>query len=204
MPLTTNNVLCVEDDAPTTTWDGLIRHTLNYRMKCSKAPLHSYSEPPTPWLEDDGSDEVLEVSDIDGLMDTVLNNDALESSSLLKENLKSSDSHWMKKDRERQMDETVRNLTRNVKTCEDWLHEAAMLDEDVTENSNLDLPSRSLIDHSCNRYLRVASKQMVGVFITIWVRADLRRHIHNVKVCVVGCGILNFLQNKVCFTYPLQ
>jgi len=56
--------------------------------------------------------------------------------------------------------------------------------------------SHNLSQHSCNQYSRVASKQMVGIFISVWVRSDLRRYVNNVKVCVVGCGILNFLRNK--------
>lgn len=46
------------------------------------------------------------------------------------------------------------------------------------------------------RYNRVASKQMVGIFITVWVRSELRRHIHDLQVSSVACGILGRLGNK--------
>lgn len=46
------------------------------------------------------------------------------------------------------------------------------------------------------RYKCVASKRMVGIFISIWVRAELRIHIRDVKVCCVGCGIMGCLGNK--------
>ncbi|XP_073022768.1 type I inositol polyphosphate 5-phosphatase 1 isoform X1 [Primulina eburnea] len=45
-------------------------------------------------------------------------------------------------------------------------------------------------------YVRVLSKQMVGVFITIWVRQSLRRHIQNVSVSTVGVGVMGYIGNK--------
>ncbi|CAK9192468.1 unnamed protein product [Sphagnum troendelagicum] len=47
-----------------------------------------------------------------------------------------------------------------------------------------------------NQFLRIVSKQMVGIYITIWIRSDLRHHVHDIKVCSVGCGIFNYLGNK--------
>eukprot|EP01018_Ginkgo_biloba_P005213 Gb_05144 [translate_table: standard] len=46
------------------------------------------------------------------------------------------------------------------------------------------------------KYRRLASKQMVGIFISIWVRRELRRHIRDLKVCCVGCGLMGCLGNK--------
>lgn len=46
------------------------------------------------------------------------------------------------------------------------------------------------------RYKCVASKRMVGLFISIWIRAELRNHIRDIKVCCVGCGIMGCLGNK--------
>lgn len=47
-------------------------------------------------------------------------------------------------------------------------------------------------------YVRIASKQMVGIFLTIWVRKDLRKHIQNLKVSTVGVGVMGYIGNKVC------
>lgn len=47
------------------------------------------------------------------------------------------------------------------------------------------------------RYCLAASKQMVGIFLCVWVRADLYRHIKNLKVSCVGRGIMGYLGNKV-------
>lgn len=48
-----------------------------------------------------------------------------------------------------------------------------------------------------NQYCLVASKQMVGLFLCIWVLADLHQHIRNLKVSCVGRGIMGYLGNKV-------
>ncbi|KAF3334013.1 type I inositol 1,4,5-trisphosphate 5-phosphatase CVP2-like protein [Carex littledalei] len=46
------------------------------------------------------------------------------------------------------------------------------------------------------RYVFVASKQMVGVFLCVWVREELMRHITSVKVSCVGRGIMGYMGNK--------
>ncbi|XP_021902424.1 type IV inositol polyphosphate 5-phosphatase 3 isoform X2 [Carica papaya] len=45
-------------------------------------------------------------------------------------------------------------------------------------------------------YVRIVSKQMVGIFLTIWVRRGLRKHIHNLKVSTVGVGVMGYIGNK--------
>ncbi|KAL2519870.1 DNAse I-like superfamily protein [Forsythia ovata] len=45
-------------------------------------------------------------------------------------------------------------------------------------------------------YVKIVSKQMVGIFITIWVRRSLRRHIQNLNVSSVGVGVMGYIGNK--------
>ncbi|XP_012086031.1 type IV inositol polyphosphate 5-phosphatase 3 isoform X7 [Jatropha curcas] len=45
-------------------------------------------------------------------------------------------------------------------------------------------------------YVRIVSKQMVGIFLTIWVRRSLRKHIQNLKVSTVGVGVMGYIGNK--------
>ncbi|XP_024976397.1 type IV inositol polyphosphate 5-phosphatase 3-like isoform X1 [Cynara cardunculus var. scolymus] len=47
-----------------------------------------------------------------------------------------------------------------------------------------------------SEYVRIVSKQMVGVFLTIWVRRSLRKHIQNVHVSTVGVGVMGYIGNK--------
>ncbi|KAH7656588.1 DNase I-like protein [Dioscorea alata] len=42
----------------------------------------------------------------------------------------------------------------------------------------------------------IISKQMVGILVSVWVRADLRRFIRYPSVSCVGCGIMSCLGNK--------
>jgi hypothetical protein len=46
-------------------------------------------------------------------------------------------------------------------------------------------------------YVRIVSKQMVGIYVSIWVRKRLRRHINNLKVSLVGVGLMGYMGNKV-------
>ncbi|XP_058211151.1 type I inositol polyphosphate 5-phosphatase 4 [Rhododendron vialii] len=47
-----------------------------------------------------------------------------------------------------------------------------------------------------SRYCLVASKQMVGIFLTVWVKRDLRDDVRNMKVSCVGRGLMGYLGNK--------
>ncbi|XP_076929010.1 type IV inositol polyphosphate 5-phosphatase 6-like [Bidens hawaiensis] len=51
-------------------------------------------------------------------------------------------------------------------------------------------------DDGCSSYCLVASKQMVGVFLTVWVKSELREHVTNIKVSCVGRGLMGYLGNK--------
>lgn len=53
-----------------------------------------------------------------------------------------------------------------------------------------------------SKYVRIVSKQMVGIYVSVWVRKRLRRHINNLKVSPVGIGIMGYMGNKVS-SYPI-
>ena len=55
--------------------------------------------------------------------------------------------------------------------------------------------SKSLVQ---SKYKLMASKKMVGVFVSVWMKNDLLRKycVSNVKVCSVACGIMGYLGNK--------
>nr|GMC55194.1 type IV inositol polyphosphate 5-phosphatase 3 isoform X2 [Ipomoea batatas]GME11647.1 type IV inositol polyphosphate 5-phosphatase 3 isoform X2 [Ipomoea batatas] len=46
-------------------------------------------------------------------------------------------------------------------------------------------------------YVRIISKQMVDIFLTIWVRRGLRKHIQNLNVSTVGVGVMGYIGNKL-------
>lgn len=77
--------------------------------------------------------------------------------------------------------------------------------ENLGNSSQTAIPTRlfaaearyDLTDHS-SRYKLMASKKMVGVFISVWMRKELLRRyrISGVKVSSVACGIMGYLGNK--------
>ncbi|KAG0460112.1 hypothetical protein HPP92_023240 [Vanilla planifolia] len=46
------------------------------------------------------------------------------------------------------------------------------------------------------RYCLVASKQMVGILLMVWVRSEIRDDVRNIKVSCVGRGLMGYLGNK--------
>ncbi|KAK3043931.1 hypothetical protein RJ639_000630 [Escallonia herrerae] len=61
--------------------------------------------------------------------------------------------------------------------------------------SELDLES-VLYRKRRSTYVRMVSKQMVGIFVTVWVRRSLRKHIQNLSVSTVGVGVMGFIGEK--------
>lgn len=45
-------------------------------------------------------------------------------------------------------------------------------------------------------FVRIVSKQMVGIFLTVWVRRGLRKCVQNLKVSTVGVGAMGYIGNK--------
>lgn len=58
----------------------------------------------------------------------------------------------------------------------------------------------AIIDNRTKRkrpeFVRIISKQMVGIFLSIWVRRSLRKHIKNLRVSTVGVGAIGYIGNK--------
>ncbi|XP_009781982.1 type I inositol polyphosphate 5-phosphatase 2-like [Nicotiana sylvestris] len=57
----------------------------------------------------------------------------------------------------------------------------------------------SLLNHAVKSrpmYVRIVSKQMVGIYVSVWVRRRLRRHINNLQVSSVGIGLMGYMGNK--------
>ncbi|WOK92743.1 type I inositol polyphosphate 5-phosphatase 2-like [Canna indica] len=68
------------------------------------------------------------------------------------------------------------------------------LSENSREESEIDATQEC--SNSSSRYFRVVSKQMVGIYISVWVCRRLRRHINNLKVSPVGVGLMGYMGNK--------
>ncbi|KAL9256727.1 Type I inositol polyphosphate 5-phosphatase 4-like protein, partial [Drosera capensis] len=63
-------------------------------------------------------------------------------------------------------------------------------------SGTLPMEDRDYRPRGQSRYCLVASKQMVGIFLTVWVRSELRDDVRNLKVSCVGRGLMGYLGNK--------
>ncbi|KAK9735062.1 hypothetical protein RND81_04G181100 [Saponaria officinalis] len=52
------------------------------------------------------------------------------------------------------------------------------------------------------KYSLVVSKQMVGIFLTVWVKRELVQHISHLKTCLISRGIMG-LGNKGCISVSM-
>ncbi|WVZ81908.1 hypothetical protein U9M48_029234 [Paspalum notatum var. saurae] len=52
-------------------------------------------------------------------------------------------------------------------------------------------------------YCLIASKQMVGLFLSVWVKRELVEHIGHLRVDCVGRGIMGWLGNKGCIAMSM-
>ncbi|XP_049934455.1 type I inositol polyphosphate 5-phosphatase 8-like isoform X1 [Nymphaea colorata] len=81
--------------------------------------------------------------------------------------------------------------------------------ESQMDEEDANYPNSTCLDEECSglaesawerhhggRYCLAASKQMVGLFLCVWIRRDLRQHIGSLKVSCVGRGLMGYMGNK--------
>lgn len=69
-------------------------------------------------------------------------------------------------------------------------------DDDLLTEEQYDSGTEENSTNSRPRYVRIVSKQMVGIYVSVWVRKRLRRHINNLRVSPVGVGLMGYMGNK--------
>lgn len=205
VPLNAGNVLGTEDNGPARKWLALIRKTLN-SIPGSSGCCHTPSPIPDPVVELD--------ADFEG-------STRQNASSFFHRRSFQSLSHSMRMDND--MEVLQPRLDRRFSVCDRAMlgHRASEYDPNFKwgssddENGPGDSPGTSHYSPTdqCgsfpmddgdgqrgqSRYCLVASKQMVGIFLTVWIKKDLRDDVHNMKVSCVGRGLMGYLGNKVCF-----
>ncbi|RDX72692.1 Type I inositol polyphosphate 5-phosphatase 2, partial [Mucuna pruriens] len=69
---------------------------------------------------------------------------------------------------------------------------------DEEDDAFLELPVNGIDTvKSHPKYVRIVSKQMVGIYVSVWVQRRFRRHINNLKVSPVGVGLMGYMGNKL-------
>ncbi|XP_058199055.1 type I inositol polyphosphate 5-phosphatase 4-like isoform X3 [Rhododendron vialii] len=202
VPLNAGNVLGTEDNGPARKWLALIRKTLNSLPDTSEG-FRTPSPIPNPIVELD--------SDFEGSM-------RQKASSFFHRRSFQSLSRSM-----RMMDSDMPfptpQLDRRFSVCDRVMfgHRASDYDPNFRSCSSddeigpADSPGTPYVSpisfngstsmerdrqSGQSRYCLVASKQMVGIFLTVWVKSDLRDDVRNMKVSCVGRGLMGYLGNK--------
>ncbi|GMI73809.1 hypothetical protein like AT3G63240 [Hibiscus trionum] len=205
VPLNAGNVLGTEDNGPARKWLALIRKTLN-SLPCSSGCCHTPSPIPDPLVELN--------SDFEG-------STRQKASSFFHRRSFQSLSRSMRMDNNMAM--TQPQLDRRFSVCDHVIfgHRPSDCEPNFRygssddENGPGESPGNTQYSQyspmsyggSCameetsrqmghSRYCLVASKQMVGIFLTVWVKSDLRDDVRNMKVSCVGRGLMGYLGNK--------
>ncbi|KZV22528.1 hypothetical protein F511_09050 [Dorcoceras hygrometricum] len=204
VPLNAGNVLGTEDNGPAKKWLALVRRTLN-SLPGNSGSYHTPSPVPYPIVESD--------DDFEG------SNRENSSVSFQRRSFQSLSRSMRMVEHDILVQQS--RLDRRFSVCDRVIYGHRPSDyydpkvgggSSDEENELGDFPCtrcysplsysgyEPLEDRDRNtgqsRYCLVASKQMVGIFLTVWTRRDLRDAVSNLKVSCVGRGLMGYLGNK--------
>ncbi|GLJ06309.1 hypothetical protein SUGI_0035990 [Cryptomeria japonica] len=177
VPLNAGNVLGVEDNGPAAKWLAFIRHTLNTNINQSSSFTPCSRDDPT------ASPEQLYSFDFDFVGSELHENSApcQRNSSRVSFGSVSSEDACDFSGRESPYTVLCSPVSFNFSS-----------DRSSSNSSEMN----GIFNSSEPKYCLVASKQMVGMFLCVWVRSDLRQHVRDIKVSCIGCGLMSYLGNK--------
>uniref|UniRef100_A0ACD5TUK0 Uncharacterized protein n=1 Tax=Avena sativa TaxID=4498 RepID=A0ACD5TUK0_AVESA len=211
VPLNAGNVLGTEDNGPARKWVSLIRRTLNSLPGASASGSFRTPSPapPDPVAEVDDDFEGLSASRHQNNNAAFFHRRSFHSRSLRME----GDILAPQPRLERRYSVCDRAIygSRRPSDYEAHCRWGGSSDDDNNTGESpstvyspmsygyghapsLDDTHRPASGHT--RYCLVASKQMVGLFLMIWARKDIRDDIRNLKVSCVGRGLMGYLGNK--------
>ncbi|KAG8097730.1 hypothetical protein GUJ93_ZPchr0013g34040 [Zizania palustris] len=208
VPLNAGNVLLTEDNGPAKKWVGLVRKTLN-NLDLQGSVVYNYHTPSPV------RDPIVELNvDFERSSRGQRNSSFFHRRSFQSFNRSSRidmmDPHSLV-DRRFSVCDRISFGSRPSDVDTSMRYGGSSDDENVDDESPSGIfyspmpcgygaplcyndNKRQLINTS--RYCLVASKQMVGVFLMVWVRSDIREHVKNLKVSCVGRGLMGYLGNK--------
>ncbi|WOH07577.1 hypothetical protein DCAR_0727009 [Daucus carota subsp. sativus] len=76
----------------------------------------------------------------------------------------------------------------NKKVCKKW---NSLIRKALNKKTCCSQEAKHAAEFRC-----LMSKQMVGIFISVWIRGDLHPYVRNLNLSCVGCGIMGCLGNK--------
>ncbi|URE30903.1 endonuclease exonuclease phosphatase family domain containing protein [Musa troglodytarum] len=182
VPLNAGNVLVIEDNEPAAKWLALISQAINKPGKYS--PEDSDSSNDGKHGKDSKSTSGLLFFQRPSLK--VLSRNYRMDGALVKTcNCTSEPS-------------CIRRRTRQ-------LREFMTRDESSSSDEDSATPQFACSEAKSNmNYCLVASKQMVGIFLSVWVRRELVQHVGHLRVATIGRGIMGCLGNKGCIAMSMS
>ncbi|KAJ1294292.1 hypothetical protein BS78_01G135000 [Paspalum vaginatum] len=199
VPLNAGNVLLTEDNGPAKKWVSLVRKTLNNLDQQGSGVYNYHTPSPAP-------DPIVELN-----VDFERSSRRQRNSSFFHRRSFQSFNRSSRID----MMDPHSLVDRRFSVCDRISFGSRPSDVDTSmrcggssDDENIDEESPSGIffpPMPCgygappctdSRYCLVASKQMVGIFLMVWVRTDIREHVKNLKVSCVGRGLMGYLGNK--------
>lgn len=182
MPLNAGNVLVIEDNEPAARWLSLINQSLNN-------PTNGGSRGPKSNTGLGGSKFFPKPS---------LKSISKTFRTVSRRKLKSCNCTPLELERKRNKDFWFRCQPSNVSQSGISSEE----DDDEEDPSIFDISDISIPESSNEtKYGLIASKQMVGIFVTIWMRQELVPHVSHLRISSTGRGIMGCLGNKVILLY---
>ncbi|RWW24643.1 hypothetical protein GW17_00011054 [Ensete ventricosum] len=182
VPLNAGNVLVIEDNEPAAKWLALISQAINKPGKCSP-------------------------DDSDFSNDGKHGKDSKSTSGLL----------FFQRPSLKVLSRNYRMDGALVKTCNctsepscvrrrtRQLREFITRDESSSSDEDSATPQFACSEAKSDmNYCLVASKQMVGIFLSVWVRRELVQHVGHLRVATIGRGIMGCLGNKVSSISPFR
>ncbi|KAF9611988.1 hypothetical protein IFM89_037271 [Coptis chinensis] len=204
VPLNAGNVLVIEDNEPAAKWLALINQALN------KPPdLDKFNGSSTP------NDYNMSFSSQTSSTRSLVSRDSKAGSGLLffqKPSLKTVSKNYRAKIGRRLkacncISEIERKYSKD--SCFRCQHtyvieEDSSSEEDEGSSNFVATNNTSAPCANQMKYGLIASKQMVGIFVTIWARSELVQHIGHLKISCVGRGIMGCLGNKGCISVSMS
>lgn len=225
VPLNAGNILGVEDNGPAKKWLGLINQALNKDVPGATTGSGHYTPslapaPVAEWNADfGGSSSIKHMNlfprrsfqspqfgkfevDVSGtqprhsVCDRVIFGHRPSDGSSSRRPSEDSSSCPRASDFSSSRRPSDYSWGQRVSDCSRWGSEEDYLQEN-SPCTVLRSPRREDASYQHSKYSLIASKQMVGIFLTVWVRSDLDEHVKGVKVSCVGRGLMGYLGNKV-------
>ncbi|KAF0922184.1 hypothetical protein E2562_027782 [Oryza meyeriana var. granulata] len=218
VPLTAGNVLVLEDNEPAARWLALIHQALNMPQEQTDGDEPSPPTPP-PSSSPSGSsngprprprDAVSRSSSGNLFFHTpslkVLSNSYRVDSALVK-TCNCSPEHSSMRRLAAEIRESVYRADATAAASTSTAGETAPAigvdNDDSDDATSAPTEAQSEPGGGGMSYCLIASKQMVGLFLSVWVTKELVEHVGHLRVDCVGRGIMGWLGNKGCIAMSM-